>query len=362
LLLEEIFPVRRKVEPLEPLDIPQENFGVQGEAVLGPETPWWKRAITRQEWRRWRVRAIKCRHLCVMVIYLQDDEFDPEADTLSQLILRSIEFAEPLADPPALFAERVLAMAREQYPDEACHLDDQLLLHFGSSTINLFNIYRSYVHSPEKFEEIARSALEMLHEVQNWSTDRLNPSLDDVRQRIMPMLYPEAVWKEQFEDFAAQPWIADLMILYVVDEQDAYWYIRGDQLESWNLSIDELHGIAMGNLEAYFDDKQMEMMLSGEPDGPRILMPNQPDAYNTSRLLSEEFHASIQDVLGREFIVGAPNRDFFVAVSLAAGRLLDQIRRKISDDFERMDHPLTPRLLLVSTDGVSEFCDEDGDG
>lgn len=359
LLLEEIFPVRRKVEALEPLDIPQENMGVQGEAVLGPETPWWKRAVSPQEWRRWRVRAIKCQSLCVMVIYLQDDEFDPEADTLIRLIMKSIEFADPLADPPSLFAQRVLAIAQAEYPDHNCELDDELQLHFGASTINLFNVYRSYANAPEKFDEIAQSALDMLQEVQNWGASRLNPSLDAVRERIMPMLYPCSVWKKQFEDFAAQPWIADLMILYVVDEEETYWYIRNDQLDHWEITIDELHDYSMTNLENYFADKQMEMMHSGDPEGPQLLMPNRPDAYNTSRLLSDSFHMSLQDVLGREFIVGAPNRDFFVAVSLSSGELLDQIRRKVSDDFERMDHPLTRKLLLVSTDGVSEFFEDD---
>lgn len=355
LLLEEIFPIRRDVSPLSALEIPQENLGVQGEAVLGPETPWWKRALTTQDWRRFRIRAIKCHSLCVMVIYLQDDEFDPEADTIMQLVMRSIEFAEPLADPPSMFADRVLSIARSQFPGYVCELDDQLQLQLGESRINLFNVYRRYANSPDQFEEIVQPALDTLHDVQNWDSSRLNPSLEDIRSRIMPILYPEETWKKQFPEFAAQPWVAGLAILYVVDESDAYWYLRSDLIEPWGVSIQDIHEIAIENLNSYFDAHPMELMLTGEPEVARLLLPERPDAYNSARLLSESFHHSLQELLGREFAVGVPNRDFFVAVSLESESVIEQVRAKIADDHDRMDHPLSKRMLLVSTDGVSEF-------
>lgn len=355
--LEEIFPVRRNVTPLEPLEIPQENLGVQGEAILDSETPWWKRESSSEEWRRWRIRSIKCENLRVMVIYLQDDEFDPEADTIMGLVIRSIEFADPLAEPPSMFADRVLSVARTQFPGAQCELDDQLQLQLGASTINLFNVYRRYANSPEQFNEIVQPALDTLHEIENWGDSRLNPTLEDIRERIMPMLCPESIWQEQFPEFAAQPWIAGLAILYVVDESDAYWYVRNDLIESWDMSVDDLHKIALANLDAYFAENSMELMLSGEPEGPQILLPQRSDTYNSSRLLSESFHASVQEVLGREFIVGVPNRDFFVAVSLSTDEVIEQIRAKVVDDYDRMDHSLSKRLLLVSSDGVSEFLD-----
>lgn len=355
LLLEEIFPVRRNVETLDALDIPQENLGVQGEAVLGPDTPWWKRALTPQEWRRWRIRAIKCQSLCVMGIYLQDEEFDPESDTIMRLVMRSIEFSEPLADPPSMFADRVLSIARQQFPGYLCKLDDQLQLQLGESKINLFNVYRRYANAPDQFEEIVQPALDTLHDVQNWGKARLNPRLDDIRERIMPMLFPETTWKKQFPEFAAQPWVAGLTILYVVDEADAYWYVRNDLIEPWGLSIDDLHEIAIENLNAYFEQKPMELILNGEPESARLLLPERADAYNSARLLSESFHVSLQEILGREFVVGVPNRDFFVAVSLDSDEVLEQVCAKVADDHDRMDHPLSKRLLLVSSDGVSEF-------
>lgn len=355
--LEEIFPVRRDVNELPPLNIADENIGLQGEAVLGPDTPWWKRALARSEWRKWRIHAIRRESICVIAIFLQDDEFDPEADTIVRLVLESIEFAEPLADPPQTFAERVLGVARDRFSNLDCVLDDRLQLRLGDSTINLFNLYRSYAQIPDRFEEIVEPALDTLVEVQGWSESRVRPPLEDVRDRIMPMLYPESVWQEQFAEFVAQPWIAGMVILYVVDEHDAYWYIREDLLEEWGIDIDDLHDIALLNLDRYFDENSMEFTLTGEDEGPRLLLPHRSDAYNTARLLSVDFHSSMQSILGREFVVGVPNRDFFVAASLDSNEMINHIRKKVLDDFDRMDHPLSSRLLLVSSDGVSEYVD-----
>jgi len=353
--LEKLFPVRRNVHEIAPLRIDEHSVGLEGEAVLGPETPWWQRVLSKREWRRWRMWAIRSHSLRVVAVYLQEGEFDPESDTLVRMALESISFAEPLADPPSLFAERVLALAKEQFPNLVCELDNRMQLKLGGSTVNLFNFYRSYALNPDQFEQIVTPALNALTDVQRWGDSKLTPPFDKVRDRIMPMLYPEKVWHTQFKDFVGQTWVAGLTVLYVVDEPQAYWFIRKDLLEMWEVTLDELHDIAMQNIESYFEEHAMELVLTGEEEGPKLLLPQRPDAYNTARLLSSEFHHSVQEILGREFVVGMPNRDFFVALSLDSDEMIDQIRHKVAEDFGRMDHPLSARLLLVSTDGVSEF-------
>src|SRR5207237_7729949 len=107
-----------------------------------------------------------------------------------------------------------------------------------------------------------------------------------------------------------------LVVLYVVDESQAYWYIRQDLIESWKLTADELHAVALENLDRYFEEQPMEFTLAGDESGPRLLIPARPDAYNTARLLSEKFHAKLREVMGGAFAAGIPSRDFFVAVSL----------------------------------------------
>ena len=170
------------------------------------------------------------------------------------------------------------------------------------------------------------------------------------------MLYPEEVWRRSFPNFVGTPWVGDLMVLYVVDEQHAYWYIRDDMLcRRWHIDRETLHELALANLDRYFERQQMEYVMGREDGGSMLLMPKRPDAYNSSRILSRQFCSALRTELGAELAVGVPSRDFIVAVSMGHAEALSEIRRKVEDDFNRMDHPLSPRLLLVSADGVSEF-------
>jgi len=123
--------------------------------------------------------------------------------------------------------------------------------------------------------------------------------------------------------------------------------------------VDELHELAIENLDRYFQSSPMEFTLAGESEGPQLLLPVRPDAYNTSRFLSTDFQGRLRELLGHEFAVGVPSRDFFVAVSLNSPAAVEQVRQKVSEDFHHMDHPLSDRMLLVSNDGVSEFQAED---
>ena len=62
-------------------------------------------------------------------------------------------------------------------------------------------------------------------QVQEWGSAQTKPELETVEERIMPMLYPEAVWQNKFSGFVGSPWVAGLAVMYVVDEANAYWYI-----------------------------------------------------------------------------------------------------------------------------------------
>ncbi len=99
----------------------------------------------------------------------------------------------------------------------------------------------------------------------------------------------------------------------------------------------------------------MEFTLAGSEDGPRLLVPSRPDAYNSARLLSGRFHSKLREVLGPTFAVGLPSRDFLVAINLDSPEAVEEVRQRVEDDFRQMDHPLSDKLLLVTRDGVAEY-------
>jgi uncharacterized protein YtpQ (UPF0354 family) len=283
---------------------------------------------------------------------------DPELTTLCRMMLQSIQFADTPAAPPEVFVERVLELAARRYPLLQCRRGEGLQIDVGESTLNLFNFYRTYVRAPDRFEEIVLPALTTVVQVQEWGDAQTRPPLERVRERIMPMLYPETVWQERFARFVGTPWVAGLAVLYVVDEAQAYWYIPEDLLDEWRMTGEELHRLSLENLERYFERHPMELAAAGTDEGPpALLMPVKSDAYNAARIVSGQFTDRLRESVGGDLAVGVPGRDFFVAVSLKSPEMLEHVRGRVKEDFANMDHPLTDRLLLLTTDGACEYCD-----
>lgn len=349
-----LFPKHRQVRAIRGLDIGDESLGFEGEAPLTSQKKWWK-VLGRNKWKRFRLWCVRQENVHLLALFMQTEEFDPESATMAEMVLNTIAFPDQLALPPDLFAQRVLNFARERFPSLPCERGDDFQLRIGDTRINLFNFYRSYVNAPDQFENIVMPALTTVVQVQSWGPSKSEPDFDQVRERIMPMLYPEQAWKERFPNFIGTDWAAGLVTLYVVDETQAYWYLRDELLERWGISEAELHELALENLDRYFEEQPMELTVAGDDDGPRILIPSRPDAYNSARLLSPRFHDNLHGILGNQFAVGAPSRDFFVALTLNSPETLDHVKGRVSADFKQMDHPLSDRLLLFTYDGVTEY-------
>ncbi len=353
--IERLFPRRRRVQELKSPTTGGAVLALGGESPRDEPGAFWQRWLRPVRWRHWRIWCLAQSPVYVLALYLQTGNHDPEAETVASMIVNTLVLNPTPPVPPEVFARQVLDLARRKFPLLDCESAPDFQLSLGESKVNLFNFYRSYVNAPEQFEDIVLPALTTVVQVQGWGKAQTEPDLADVRERIMPMLYPEDVWREQFPNFIGAPWVGGLVVLYVVDESQAYWYIRGDLLTHWGLSVDDVHDIAMQNLDRYFEEQPMEFTLAGEESGPRLLMPTRPDAYNAARLLSDAFHFKLRELFGGEFAVGTPSRDFFVAVSLDSTETVEHVRKKVGEDFRQMDHPLSERLLLVTLDGVTEF-------
>lgn len=353
--LARLFPDRKNVRPIKTLNVGENSISYEGESPIPSSAPWWRQMFRKKRWCKWRVWCVRQGPVVVLALYLQTEVIDPEAETVATMVMNTLSLNERPAVPPDIFAQRVADLAKRKFPLLDCEAAADFQLKLGESKVNLFNFYRSYVNAPDQFEAIVLPALTTVVQVQGWGKEQTEPELELVRDRIMPMLYPEDVWRERFPNFIGSPWVGGLVVLYVVDESQAYWYIRDELLRTWGMTADDVHAIAIENLNEYFDKQPMEFTLAGGEEGPRLLIPSRPDAYNTARLLSEPFHEKLREVLGGEFAVGAPSRDFFVAVSLDSEETLNHVKKKVEEDYRQMDHPLSDKLLLVTHDGVTEY-------
>jgi hypothetical protein len=106
----------------------------------------------------------------------------------------------------------------------------------------------------------------------------------------------------------------------------------------------------------------MELAVAGSESGAaELLMPDTSDSYNAARLVSGDFTSRLRAAAGGDLAIGLPGRDLFVAVSVKSPDMIEHIRGRVREDFANMDHPLTDRLLLVTADGVCEYCDPESE-
>jgi len=320
-----------------PLDIPWTHVGTEGpaerfEQLFGdPDSGSWQRA---QIW------LMRHEGLLLSVLFCQAGERDPELETLVRMILGTIRLADTPADPADVFTQRVLAEAQRRYPAREVESSEVLSLRFGDAQVGLANFYRQYIATPDRFDELVGQVLERAERLQGAARQRFDPTLDAVRERIMPMLYPLDQWQDNFPNHIGEPWVGPLAILYVIDQPDTYWYVRDDLLDKWGISRQELHELALSNLTAYWEVTPMQLHVAGSQQKPSMVLPAKHDSYNAVRFVSPEFREQLLELFGQPFVIGLPNRDFFVAAAADSRELLQHCQQQVRSDFATADHPL----------------------
>ncbi len=352
-----LFPQVVSLHPQPPLPTIVRNEVWSGISRRPRSGCWLARVFGRRPHYQWRLWTFRHGRLTIVATVQSADRRPLSADQLAlcEAVLVSLEVADQPAWPPDIFLKQVLELARQHFPLLQASAARGFSVKLGHSEIGLSNFYRMYLQQPDQFRRIMLPGLTSVVRLQELSPQQLVPTLEEVRTRILPMLSADD--DQRNDERIRTPWVGGLSIGYVVDEDDSYRYVQGQMLQTWSISHDELHDIAIENLQRYSSDNPLEVTVMGDEDTPRMMMPVKPDAYNCSRILDPQFHSRLRSMFGPEFVVGVPNRDFFVAVSLKEKDLIEQVRNRVKDDFSTMHHPLTRRLLLVSADGVSEFCE-----
>jgi hypothetical protein len=320
---------------------------------------WWQvwRLLQFRPTFDWRLWILEYQEIMV-VVSLQSARNRHLSDDVVEVCtaaIESMQFAETLARPPEAFRNDVLSLARDKFPLLEVKSSGSFSVQIQDSEISLANFYRNYLQAPDQFERIVLPGLTTVVRLQERSDDQLMPPLSEIRDRIMPMLYPASEADTTLAEFVNRPWVGGLSVMFVVDEDDTYRFVHSKMLQHWDLSVEELEQIALENLDTYARQHPLQVNLVGDEDDPRIMVPVNPDAYNSARILGQRFHERLRELFGPELVVGVPNRDFFVAVSLQHQELIGQVREQVLKDYQSMHHPLTRRLLVISLDGVSEY-------
>lgn len=316
---------------------------------------WWRKLFARRQTFQWRFWSLQQKSVLIAASIQSSRrrELNDAAIALCEAMLNSLTLAESPCWPPDVFQREVVHLGRHHFPLLSIKPAAGFAVALEDSEISLSNFYRSYLQRPEQFSRIVLPGLTTVVRLRELGPDQILPALDNVRDRILPMLSCED--EARSEELVRNPWVGGLTVGYVVDEDEAYRFVHRRMLSHWGIDRSHLHELAMENLQSYAQQHPLEVTMVGDEDDPQMLMPVKPDAYNSSRILDPSFHGRLRELFGPQLVVGIPNRDFFVAVSLRHPDLLQQVQNRVARDFSTMHHPLTRRLLVISADGVSEF-------
>jgi uncharacterized protein YtpQ (UPF0354 family) len=163
--------------------------------------------------------------------------------------------------------------------------------------------------------------------------------LVEVRERRLPML----VYRE---------FLADLIIVYTIDEERSVAFINEDHLERWSITEQELHARALVNLQARTNEVRFTTTGTGEQ---RLFIYSTGDGYDATRLLLTEMLTQWAKSLPGRLIVGIPNRDFLIAFSDANPDTLQAIAHQIQVDSAQRALGLTDQLFTLEKGAVRAY-------
>jgi uncharacterized protein YtpQ (UPF0354 family) len=249
------------------------------------------------------------------------------------------------------FIERVTDIVRQRFPlVKIGESDSGFSVTINGSVAPLENLYRGVLLRPDEFQHhVERWAVELLRAAEG--TPDEDATFEEVKDRLMPLILPSSSATDSTHNVVHEPLIPGLIVAYAIDHDRTISYLPRPKFEEWNISLDELHEVAINNLTARSEaiSAQAAQDESGQVN---LILFQTLDGYDASRLLLPTLHDRLREHLGSPFAAGIPNRDILLCFRNDAGTA-DRLAKQIAEDFQRMPHQVTDQLVLVTPDGIA---------
>ena len=262
------------------------------------------------------------------------------------------------------FATRVMEIIRERFPlVKIAPGDEGFSVSVNGAVAPLENLYRvSILHPDDTKHHVERWAVELLRAAEG--TPDAGANYEDVKDRILPMLLrardesaEHATDEEGNEENApgrgvvSQPLVEGLTIAYAIDQDRTIAYISKSRFEKWGVTLEQLHQTAIENLSARSESIAAHA-AQDENGRVNLILFQTMDGYDASRILLPTLHDRLREHLGSPFAAGIPNRDILLCFR-DEPETVSRLRQQIAEDYQRMPHQVTDRLLLVTPDGIA---------
>lgn len=220
--------------------------------------------------------------------------------------------------------------------------------------LNLTNFYTMYAQQPAAFDSML---LTLERSLRTYDGARQISSFAELRERIFPMLKPLAllatIRERNLPMLVYRPFLADLMICYVIDEPTSVAYINEQHLERWEIGEHELHAHALDNLRQR-TEAQGNFTIAGE-GAQRLIVANTQDGFDATRLLLVPLLDSWRTQFPGTMVIGVPNRDFLIAFSDQDRTILNNVARQVQLDASEREHGLTDQLFMLADGQIREY-------
>jgi hypothetical protein len=217
---------------------------------------------------------------------------------------------------------------------------------------SLENLYRMTVLDPT----------DLTHHVERWAVELLRASeghpdedgpFESLKERIMPMILPSQFCDEAYETVVSEPLIEGLRVAYAIDSDRTISYISRKLFDGWDMTVDELHEQAISNLVSRSEEMQANV-AQDEAGKITLIILSQRDGYDAARIQLPTLHERLSEHLGSPFVAAIPHRDILLCFRYDA-ETVDRLGPQIVEDYTKMPHQVTEKLLLVTADGVAPY-------
>jgi uncharacterized protein YtpQ (UPF0354 family) len=221
-------------------------------------------------------------------------------------------------------------------------------------SVSIQNFYSVYSEHPDELETVVET---LLRSLRAYDTARTTTAFAELRERVYPMLKPitllVTIRERNLPLIVYRPFLADLIITYVIEEPSSVAYISEQHLERWGLREHDLHEQAMANLRRRTAERGSH--TTAGTDQQRLVILNAQDGFDATRLLLPDLLEGLAGPMPGTIVVGIPNRDFLIIFNDADRTILTAVAHQIQREAAERAYGLTDQLFTIKGGQVREY-------
>jgi uncharacterized protein YtpQ (UPF0354 family) len=229
----------------------------------------------------------------------------------------------------------------------------RLLVRERDVTVDLNTYYRAYIQKPAQIDAVSHTLLRvLLGELPTETETDFESLADRVSLMLKPIELLVEVRTRNLPMLVYREFLANLMIVYTIDEEHSVAFINEDHLDRWGIGEQDLHARALVNLQRQTGEARFTTTGHGEQ---RMFVFNSGDGYDATRLLLTDMLTRWAKVVPGHLVIGIPNRDFLIAFSDANPDILRAIAHQVQLDSVQQAYGLTDQLFTLDKGQVREY-------